>query len=49
MHDGGERVGELALFERLPQCDLLNLAPLRGNQLFAHDLPVLRAAAMNKR
>ena len=49
MHDGRERVGEIALLERLAQRDLLDLAPVWGNQLFTHETPVLRAAAMNKR
>ncbi len=49
MHDGGERVGEIALLERLAQRDLLDLAPVWGNQLFTHEIRVLRAAAMNKR
>ena len=48
MHDGGERIGEIALLERFAQRDFLHLAPLGGNQLFAHDVSLLLAGAMNK-
>ena len=37
VHDGGERIGEIALLQRLAQRDFLHLAPVGGNQLFAHD------------
>ncbi len=36
VHDGGERVGEVALFERLAQRDFLRAGRFR-NQLLAHD------------
>ena len=36
VHDGGERIGEIALLQRIPQRDVLDVAGRRGNQLFAH-------------
>ena len=36
VHDGGERIGEIALLERLAQRDILDVARRRGNQLLAH-------------
>jgi hypothetical protein len=36
IHDRGEGVGEIALFQRLAQSDLLDLAFFRGNQSFSH-------------
>ncbi len=36
VHDGGKRVGEIALFQRRAQRDLLDLALLGGNQSFVH-------------
>ncbi len=36
VHDGGERVGEVALFQRLAQRDLFHLAFVGGNQSFTH-------------
>ncbi len=35
--DGGERVLEIALLQRVPQRDLLDLAVARTNQLLAHE------------
>ena len=49
VHDGGQRVGEIALLQRLAQRDFLHLAPFGGNHLFAHDDWLLRAGAMNNR
>ena len=37
VHDGGERIGEVALLERLAQRYVLHVAPFRGNHLFVHD------------
>src|SRR5664280_2057720 len=37
IHDGGERIGEIALFQRPAQRDLFDLALLGGNQSFAHN------------
>ena len=34
---GGERIGEIALFQRPAQCDLFDLALVGGNQSFAHN------------
>ena len=36
VHDGGERVGEIALFQRRAQRDLFDLAFFGGNQSFVH-------------
>src|SRR5437016_3345710 len=36
VHDGGERIGEIALLECLAQRDFLRLRRLGGNQLLAH-------------
>ena len=30
VHDGGERIGEIALLQRLAQRDLLDIAPVGG-------------------
>jgi hypothetical protein len=49
VHDGGERVGEVALLERLAQRDFLHVAAVGGNQLLAHVASLLLFAAMNKR
>ena len=49
MHDGGERIGEIALLERLAQRDLLDIAARRGNQLLAHAAWLARETAVNKR
>ena len=49
MHDGGKRVGEVALLERLAQGDFLHIAAVGGNQLFAHVASLLLVEAMNKR
>ena len=50
VHDGGERIGEIALFERLAQRDiLLDVARFRGNHLFIHGANGLaRLAFVNK-
>ena len=37
IHDGGERIGEIALFQRPAQRDLFDLALVGGNQSFAHN------------
>ena len=37
VHDGGERVGEIALFQRPAQRDLFDVALLRGNQSLVHN------------
>ena len=36
MHDGGERISEVALLERLAQRDFLNVLWFGGNQCLAH-------------
>ena len=38
MHDCGQRVGEIALLQRLAQRDVLNRARLGGNHLLRHGL-----------
>ena len=48
VHDGGERIGEIALLERVAQRDVLDVPGWRGNQLFAHAKGVMRTARMNK-
>ncbi len=48
VHDGGERIGEIALLERLAQRNVFNPAGWRGNQLFAHTRGVMRTRMMNK-
>jgi len=47
--DGGQRVLQIALFERLAQRDLFDAAGGWRNQLFAHDKELMRARGMNKR
>ena len=37
VHDGGERVSEITLFQRLAEPDFLNVGRLGGNQLFTHE------------
>ena len=49
VHDGGQRVLEIALLERLAQRDLLHMAARRGNQLLAHAAWLARESAVNKR
>jgi hypothetical protein len=49
VHDGRERVREIALLQRLAERDFLHLAPFGGNHLFAHDASLMRARAMNNR
>ena len=49
VHDGGERIGEVALFQRFLQPDLLDVAPFGGNQLLAHAASLMRRRAMNNR
>ena len=36
VHDGRERIGEIALFQRLAQLNLVNLRRFRRNQSFSH-------------
>ena len=49
VHDGGECVGEIALFQRIAQRNLLDLISLgRGNQLFAHGGCVSPLRHLNK-
>ena len=48
MHDGGQRIGEIALLERLAQRDFLHIAARRGNQLLAHAAWLARETAVNK-
>ena len=48
VHDRGQRIGEVALLERVAQRDLLNVAVFGGNQLFTHAKPVQRSLSMNK-
>jgi hypothetical protein len=51
MHDGGERIGEIALFQRILEFDDLNtLVRLRsrGNHPFAHESPVNDTRNRNK-
>src|SRR6266567_3529930 len=47
--DGGERVLEIALLQRLPQRNLLDLAVARGNQVLSHAQELMPGQAMNKR
>ena len=49
VHDGGERVGEIALFQRLAQRDRLHVRRFGRNQPFAHAGSVQRQAGANKR
>jgi hypothetical protein len=49
VHDGRERIGEVALLERVAQLDLLDVAALRGNQLLAHARGVAPTRRLNKR
>ena len=49
VHDGRQRVGEVALLERLAQRDVLDLALLGGNHFSSHGGVLIRAAGMNKR
>ena len=48
VHDGRERIGEIALFQRVPQRDLLHVLVRWGNQSSAHAGSVLRNRALNK-
>jgi hypothetical protein len=48
VHDGGQRIGEIALFQRFAQRDFLNVAPLGRNQLFTHAGSVARKMSTNK-
>ena len=36
VHDGGQRIGEIALLQRIAQLDLLDVRRFRGNQSFTH-------------
>ena len=49
LHDGRERIGQIALLQRLPQRDLLHVLVLGGNQSRAHTGSVLRNRGVNKR
>ena len=48
VHDGGQRIGEIALFERLAQCDLLDVGRFGRNQPLAHGGSVQRRRGANK-
>ena len=50
VHDGGERVGEIALFQRLAQRNVLHVARVfRGNHFGCHGMPGLaRLQTSNK-
>ena len=49
MHDGRERIGEIALLQRVAQRDLLDVAAFRRrNQFSTHVGEVLPARCMNK-
>ncbi len=48
MHDGGERIGEVALFQRLAQADLLHIGWL-GNQFLTHDDSIPNADGANNK
>ncbi len=47
--DGGERVLEIALLQRLAQRNLFDLAVARGNHLLAHGQELMPGPPMNKR
>ena len=47
MHDRGERIGEIALLERLAECDLLNVHWLRWNQSLAHGTGLTLPGGLN--
>ena len=49
MHDGGERIGEIALLQRIAQRDLFDVAFVGGNQSRSHWAYLIRRPAMNKR
>ncbi len=49
VHDGRQRVGEVALLERLAQRHVFDLALLGGNHFSSHGGVLIRAAGMNKR
>ena len=48
MHDGGERVCEVALFQRILEVDRLNRAWTRQNRFIAHDIGLPRAPCSGK-
>ena len=48
MHDGGQRIGEIALFQRFAQRDLLHLGGV-GNRFVAHDKELLNAGDANNK
>ncbi len=48
MHDGRERIGEIALFKRVLQRDVLDILVRRRNQPCTHGIPVPRIAVANK-
>ena len=48
VHDGGQRIGEVALFQRLAQRDRLDVRRFRRNQPFAHAGSVQRRDGANK-
>ena len=47
--DGGKRVLEIALLQRLPQRNLFDFTVARGNQLLTHVQELMPGHAMNKR
>ena len=49
VHDGRQRIGEIALFQRLAQRDVLDVGRFGRNQPFTHGGSVLRSRWMNKR
>ncbi len=48
VHDGGKRVGEIALFQRVAQRDFLDVGRFGRNQPFAHGGSVQRSDGANK-
>ena len=48
MHDGRERISEIALFQRLAQLHLVDLGRLRRNQSFSHGEGLNRDGAADK-
>jgi hypothetical protein len=48
VHDGGQRIGEVALLERIAQRDFLDTGRI-GNQLLAHDGSIPNARAAHNR
>ena len=48
VHDGGQRVSEIALLQRLAQCDFLDVRGFGRNQTLAHAARLARNPGMNK-